>query len=65
MQDNPVECEHKYVHISTHYQRESYPNGANFIRNDVYFCERCLKQSESTKSLYVDRNDQLPIWWQH
>jgi len=59
------ECEHKYVHLSTHYNREVSSYKTRYTRLDVYFCERCLKQEKTITDEYVYTNDPTPLWWQH
>lgn len=56
----PKKCEHKWIHQSSHYQRESNGYNDHFKKLDIYYCEKCLEQKEVTKEEYAR---EAPLWY--
>ena len=61
------ECKHKWVNLSTHYDKRPEGNGyqIKYTRADVFFCERgCeTKEIKREERKYCDYPE--PIWWRH
>lgn len=61
-------CDHKWVHLSTHYDRYSYNRYGDpviYARIDRFFCEKCCEQRDAKHEETVCREDDAPIWWRH
>lgn len=56
------ECNHKWIHLSTHYQQSSAGYNTEYIRLDVFFCEKCCETKEVEKREY---SRERPLWWAH
>lgn len=55
-------CDHKWVHLSTHYRKKEDRYAARFIRMDIFFCEKCCEKKEVVKEEYAML---APVWWRH
>lgn len=56
------ECEHKWVHLSTHYEYESHGYNTEFVRLDAFFCEKCCETKEVERR---EHSRETPLWWRH
>ena len=55
-------CNHKWTHLSTHYSYESHTYVTEWIRLDVFFCEKCCEKKEVIKR---ESSRERPLWWVH
>lgn len=63
--DNPTACEHKWAHLSTHYERKSNGYVIQYIRLDTFFCESCCETKDVKREGTGYSEDPEPIWWKH
>lgn len=58
----PVECEHKWIHMNSAYKYDSAGYMTRFKKIDTFFCEKCLEQRNTVKE---DTSRDTPDWyWQ-
>ena len=55
------QCEHKWVHLTTDYQRESNGYVAHYTRQDTFYCEKCLQQKTVDKKEHLGSNETPPM----
>lgn len=56
------ECDHKWTHLSTHYQHEPCGYQTTYTRMDIFICERCCEMKEIIKR---ESARETPLWWMH
>lgn len=61
-QESSIECDHKYIHESIHYESETFSYNTRYKKLDIYFCEKCLSKKEIIKEEY---GREIPLWWRH
>ena len=61
------QCEHKYVHQSANcYIQPVSLTTDNYVRIDIYYCEKCLNQKVVKKEhqrVMYSGSDTIPDWW--
>ena len=61
MYTNSEQCEHKFVLLSTaKWTDDRGTYNTHFCRDDVFFCEKCLKQETVSKDEY---SRDTPSWY--
>lgn len=60
------DCEHKWVLLSTHYDKKRYNTyDCKYIRVDRFFCEKCCVTKDVQQDEVCYSDDGEPIWWKH
>ena len=61
--DSTDKCNHKWVYMESIYRKHSEDVLRIYTRTDLFFCEKCLEQKQTTKSETQDYRENIPDWF--
>ncbi|MFV0500047.1 MAG: hypothetical protein ACK5MH_00460 [Bacteroidales bacterium] len=61
--DNKNQCKHKWIFMESVCRTKKYDYYVEYIRVDLFFCEKCLEQKQVKKEAGQRYEESTPDWY--
>lgn len=61
--DNKNQCKHKWIFMESVCRTKKYDHYVEYIRVDLFFCEKCLEQKQVKKEAGQRYEEFTPDWY--